>query len=129
MALHPSSPQQHQHPPPTHPPPEKKSSCISYISPRQDPETTKDTQTVTWTLPTYLHTIDLLEVEVGEPVDGEESPEGELGDWVAVQLNGQLLQAAHSCQGIDLLQAVHVGVGENQVLKPQTPSSWPGKVT
>lgn len=52
-----------------------------------------------------------------QPVDSVESPEGELGGGVAVQPNGEFLQTSHSRQGVDLLQAAQVGVGENQVLQ------------
>ncbi|TNN48485.1 hypothetical protein EYF80_041316 [Liparis tanakae] len=58
-------------------------------------------------------------VEVVEAVDGEGAPQSQADHWVALQVDGQLVQTLHLSQGRQLGQTADVGFQEDQVLQQQ----------
>ena len=68
------------------------------------------------TMCSYLDVIDLLNGEVCEPEENVRPPQSELGDEIAVRVDGQRVQTPQGRQRVDLLQTVDVGFGELQTL-------------
>ena len=68
---------------------------------------------------TDLDAVDLLEGEVRQSEDGVHAPQRELGDGVAVQVDGQVVQSPDAGHRVDLLQAPDVGRTEDQSLNKE----------
>lgn len=64
----------------------------------------------------HLLAIDPLQVEVVEAVDDEGAPQSQTDHWIALWVDGQLVQTPHLSQGRQLGQAADVGFQEDQML-------------
>lgn len=65
----------------------------------------------------HLLAIDPLQVEVVEAVDDKRAPQSQTDHWVALRVDGQLVQTPHLSQGRQLGQAADVGFQKDQVLQ------------
>lgn len=71
----------------------------------------------------HLLAVDPLQVEVVEAVDDEGAPQSQTDHWIALWVDGQLVQTPHLSQGRQLGQTADVGFQEDHVLQKREQGS------
>lgn len=67
----------------------------------------------------YLDIVDFLQSKVRQSEDDVHAPQGELGDWIAVQVNVQIIQSPYPRERVYLNQGADVGRTECDGLQQQ----------
>lgn len=67
----------------------------------------------------YLDIVDFLQSKVRQSEDDVHAPQGELGDWIAVQVNVQIIQSPYPRERVNLNQGADVGRTECDGLQQQ----------